>query len=85
MGQLPLEVSMDTVTLAFSFSKMQFVDELEQIDNYERLFFVEFLEFIGRLAYLVWPSLEESFDVKLWRLLQIMFGQIRAKVEEPTV
>lgn len=71
---------MDSVTLAFSFSKMQFVEELELIDNYHKLFFVEFLEFLGRLAFLLESPNEEHFNVKLWRLLDVMFGQFKSKV-----
>ena len=71
----PLNVSMDTVTLAFAFSKMQFVEELEQIENYEKLYFVEFLEFIGRLSFLIYEGNDEGLDSKIWRLLQVLFGK----------
>lgn len=64
---------------------MQFVEELELIDNYERLFFVEFLEFLGRLAFLIYDNDEETLDVKLWRLLQIIFNTITEKVKEPVL
>ena len=75
--ELPLlRVSPDVVTLAFSFSRMQFVDELEQVETYQQLTFVEFLEFLGRLAWLIWDNPDEFLDVKLWRLLQIFFGPL---------
>ena len=80
VNSLPIEVHENSVTLAFCFSKMQFVEELELIDIYQKLFFVEFLEFLGRLAFLIELPNEESFHVKLWRLLDVMFGQFKAKV-----
>ena len=80
VNSLPIEVHENSVTLAFCFSKMQFVEELELIDIYQKLFFVEFLEFLGRLAFLIEFPNEESFHVKLWRLLDVMFGQFKAKV-----
>ena len=69
VSTLPLQVSLDTVTMAFAFSKMQVVEELEKIELYEQLFFVEFLEFLGRLAYLIWDSHDEALDAKLWRIM----------------
>lgn len=85
IAQHPIEVSHDQITLAFAFSKMQFIDELELIDLYEQMYFVEFLEFLGRLAYLIWDSRGENLDTKLWRLLQILFAKIKEKVKEPQV
>lgn len=73
---------MDSATLAFAFSKMQMIDELELIDNYKQLFFVEFLEFLGRLAYLTWyEQQDEPLEVKLWRLLAALFGVFGEKVK----
>ena len=69
IANLPLEVSMDTITLAFTFSKMQFVEELELIENYMKMNFVEFLEFVGRLAFLLWDNHHESLEIKIWRLM----------------
>ena len=43
---------------------------------------VEFLEFLGRMAFLIWDgSLEEPLEVKLWRLLKAFFGEIGEKVK----
>ena len=52
----------EQVVMAFAFSKMQFVEELEQIKVYERMVFVEFLDFLARLAFLVWPGDDETLD-----------------------
>ena len=77
-----LPVSLDDITLAFSFSKMQFVDELELIDNYKQITFVEFLEFLGRLAFLIWyDNQDEPLEVKLWRLMATLFGDFGEKVK----
>ena len=73
---------MDMVTLAFSFSKMQMIDELELIDNYKQMLFVEFLEFLGRLAYLLWYDIpDEPLEVKLWRLMAVLFGEFGERVK----
>lgn len=50
------------VNMAFAFSKMQFVEELEHIAIYERMQFVEFLDFLARLAFVVWPDDDETLD-----------------------
>ena len=50
------------VNMAFAYSKMQFVEELEYIANYHRMQFVEFLDFLARLSFLVWPDDDESLD-----------------------
>ena len=49
------------------------MDELEQMENYKRLYFVEFVEFLARLAFLVWPEHDEDLDVKLWRMMHKLF------------
>ena len=44
--------------------------------------FVEFLEFLGRVAFLIWPDPEEPLDMKLWRFMDRMFGLINEKVSQ---
>ena len=48
--------------MAFAFAKMQFVDELELMGNYQRMTFVEFLDFLARLGFLAWPDDDEELD-----------------------
>eukprot|EP00347_Sterkiella_histriomuscorum_P016550 403352766 len=43
----------NNVKLAYAFSKMTVVDEESESHKYQRMVYVEFLEFIGRIAYLV--------------------------------
>ena len=38
---------------------------------------VEFLEFLGRLAYLIWEEEDENMDMKLWRMLEFLFDSIK--------
>jgi hypothetical protein len=38
------------ITLAYSYSKMTVIDEMNEAEKLEKLKFVEFLEFIGRIA-----------------------------------
>lgn len=63
---------------------MQFVDELEGIGKYKQLNFVEFLEFIGRLADLIYADEPDAvplaYDVKVWRLMQALFRGIQKRV-----
>ena len=42
---------------------------------------MEYLEFLGRLAWLIYTNRDELLDVKLWRLLQIFFGPIKKDVK----
>ena len=46
--------------LAYSLSKMTIGDEMADFDNYNRMLLVEFYEFIGRLAHLLFMKTESS-------------------------
>ena len=52
------------------------------MDNYRKLYFVEFLEFLARLAYLVWPEADEELDVKLYRMMHKLFVPKQWTVED---
>ena len=42
--------------MAYSLSKMYIPDEMEDFDRYNDLKMVEFYEFLGRLAHLLFPA-----------------------------
>ena len=52
------------------------------MENYKRLYFIEFIEFLARLAYLIWPEDDEDLDVKLWRMMHKLFLPRQWTVEE---
>lgn len=44
---------------------------------------MEFLEFLGRLAFLAWDENPgEPLDIKLWHLLHIVFGTFDEEVKD---
>ena len=64
--------------LCYSLSKMTIIDDMEDFDNYDNMLKVEFLEFLGRLAELIYPNPqpdEEDAPLvdKLAKLLPILF------------
>jgi hypothetical protein len=46
-----LELSEKDIAFCFGMSKMSVVNELTSAKAYDKMMFVEFLEFIGRIAY----------------------------------
>jgi hypothetical protein len=64
---------------AYSLCKQFIVDEMENFDSYQDMKRHEFYEFIGRLAYLLYP--EEAYPgmplvKKIEQLLSIMFSKV---------
>ena len=43
---------------AYGLAKMSICDEMEEFDNYQIMKKVEFIEWIGRMAELVYPGVE---------------------------
>ena len=50
LGRAGLKITIPDITAAYAYCKITIVDEMKQKEKYERLVFVEFLEFIGRVA-----------------------------------
>ena len=46
-----IKISNKMLQILFVYSKQTIRDEMDNIEKYERLTFVEFLEYIGRVAY----------------------------------
>lgn len=69
--------------MAYAFSKMQFIEEQDAKvkKNYNQMRLVEFLEFLGRLAFLIWEDQDENMDMKLWRMLEYLFDFIKEQVK----
>lgn len=58
--------------LAYSLSKMTIGDEMADFDNYNRMLLVEFYEFIGRLAHLLFIRHEGSSQPLCWKVEQLL-------------
>ena len=57
-------------SIAYSLSKQTIIDEMEEFDKYNILKRTEFLEFIGRLAFLIYPDAKLSLAKKIEMLLR---------------
>lgn len=70
------EENTQTTGLCYSLSKMTIIDDMEDFDNYQDLKRVEFYEFLGRLAELLYESEDDDaipLFKKLARLLTVLF------------
>jgi len=68
-----LSMSEKDVTFCYGMSKMTVYDELNHNDNYFKLKFVEFLEFIARLAHLKYRAMA---DIPLVEKLEMILDDI---------
>ncbi len=68
------------VKLCFGMSKMTIQDEVKNYAQYEKLKFVEFLEFLGRCAYYKYINEKEmELDLKIEYLLDEIFSVYKLK------
>lgn len=68
------------IKFCFGMSKMTVKDEVKNVEEYERLRFVEFLEFIGRVAHVKYiTETDLPFDEKLNLLLDDIFPVFNLK------
>ena len=83
-SKLDLSLSQDKIKLAFSYCKMTIIDEMNESDKYNNLKFVEFLEFIARIAEMVFEKNSQIrlYD-KVYFTFQKFFALIPAQVKEP--
>lgn len=63
---------------------MSVLDEMDGKNQNEKMQFVEFLEFLGRVAELVHKDYVE-LEVKLKRLLEVVFKKAGIKLKEPKI
>ena len=62
---------------------MTIIDEMEDFDSYENLLFVEFIEFLGRMAEQMIKS-DQQLVFKLEYLLSILFQRLlKVKMIKP--
>ena len=66
---VPLHELDKKIFQAYSISHMTIIDEMEDFDKYQQLKRVEFLEFIGRLAAMLYPSEQLPLVKKIEKLL----------------
>jgi len=70
-----LGVSEDQVKWSFGMSKMTVHDEIKDNSKYTKMQFVEFLEFIGRLAHI---KFKQNVDMKLEQKIEIVLDNVFA-------
>jgi hypothetical protein len=68
----------------FAFSKMNILDEMDGEKSNDKMQFVEFLEFVSRLADYVYKDYVE-LEVKLKRFLEVMLNSFGMKFKEPAI
>jgi hypothetical protein len=83
---MDISISVRKMKLAFSLCKMTINDEMNDHAKLNSIVFVELLEFIGRLAQLVFKKNEtmKLFD-KIILIMQKMFELIPEEVRMPTM
>ena len=77
-----LEVSEDMMKVAFAHSKEIHVKEMDDIDKYTRLELSEFVEFIARIAFLLFHDdseklLTEKIDIVLTEMLKLVSEKVK--------
>ena len=83
-NQCGLPFTVQEVRYCFGMSKMTVKDEVKSRRDYDHLIFVEFLEFIGRLADIKWKD-EEGVQnhQKVYRVLESMLRVFGYRVKSP--
>lgn len=69
--------------LSYSLSKMTIINEMNDFNKYFQLEMVEFYEFLGRWAYLLFSSHQLSFPQMLEKLLRMIFVVVGCKFKKP--
>ena len=67
-----LKLSPIQIEECFILSQMTVVDEVENMEKYEYVYFVEWLEFICRIA-IVGITMQDALEYKVQLLLEILF------------
>ena len=78
-------MSENDIKLAYGMSKMSVFNELIHNDNYNRMKFVEFLEFLGRVAHMKYKGTELTLTEKLEQLLDDIFFAYGLERNEVTI
>jgi hypothetical protein len=79
-----LQLSEQEIKIAYSFSKMTILDEMNQKDRYDNMLLPELMDFLCRCAYFKYkemPSL--TFLEKVERILDILLKQVEMRRERP--
>ncbi len=80
--ETPLKINLKSVKRAYILSKMTCSDEQTKLDSYNKLQFVEFLEFLCRIALDIEDdSLSKNSLVHLQRRLEIVLDHVLAFVD----
>ena len=78
--QTNISLSDDAISLAFAHSKQLFIQEMEDINKYERMLFVEFLELIARISDLWLKEFNWPMVQKIEKVLSELFELLGDKV-----
>ena len=82
VGETPLRINLKSVKRAYILSKMTCSDEQTKLDSYNKMQFVEFLEFLCRLALdLEDDNLGRSSLAHLQRRLEIVLDHILSFID----
>lgn len=79
-----VEVEPRELIKLFAFSKMNILDEMDGEKSNDKMQFVEFLEFITRVADYVYKDYV-GLDVKLKRFLEAVLNGVGMKFKEPVI
>ncbi len=79
-----LQLPENEIKIAYSFSKMTIMDEMNQKDRYDRMLLPEFMDFLCRCAFFKYKEMPSiSFLEKVERVLDIMLKQVEKRRERP--
>ena len=80
-----LKISENDVKWCFGMSKMTIKNETENAQNYYKMVFVEFCEFIARIAYIVMKQSNDPFAEKLMFIIDEIFNAFNLTRDEAEV
>lgn len=69
--------------MAYCLSKMTLTDEMQEFDKYQLMQVVEFYEFLGRWAYLLYKNPKEPLAKKIQSLLEILLPLVKLRFVPP--
>lgn len=80
------QIDKNAIKYAFTMSKMTVIEETNQeaAQNYEKLLYVEFLEFLGRIAEQYFSE-SEMVELELYQKIEFLLDEILIIVNEKRV
>jgi hypothetical protein len=79
-----VQIGESEMRIAYSFSKMTIVDEMDQKNRYGNMNITELIDFICRCAYLKYKDMPDvAFVEKVGRVLDVLFKPLGLRREKP--